>query len=118
MSERDDIRAAMFADDNKKPAIRQMTLFGQKVDIHQPTLGQMSEVGRRAGQDPKIPPVVRLLIMYTYVRGTDVKVFDDSDAEQLASMRTGKWLEEFNTVMAELSSVDVQAAEKNSEETA
>jgi hypothetical protein len=108
----------MFAEENKKPATKEITLFGQKVELHQPTLGQMNTVGRLAANDPKIPGIVRIMTEYCYVPGTDEKVFDIGDAEQLTTMPTGKWLADFNAAVQELTGVDVKAAEKNSEETA
>jgi hypothetical protein len=114
---RNAMRAAMFAEQNKKPASEVMSLFGQDVEIRQPTLSQLNTLGRKAA-DAKIPGIVNLLIEYCHIPGTDEKVFDPGDAEQLASMPTGKWLNDFNLVVQRLSGVDIKAAEKNSEETA
>jgi hypothetical protein len=114
---RSGIRAAMFAEGNKKPASEPLTLFGQEVEVRQPTLAQLNALSRKAA-DAKIPGVVNLLIEYCFIPGTDEKVFDLADAEQLASMPTGKWLNDFNTVVQKLSGIDIKAAEKNSEATA
>lgn len=114
---RNAMRAAMFSDENKKPASEPLTLFGQDVEVRQPSLSQLNALSRKAA-DVKIPGVVNLMIEYCYIPGTDEKVFDPGDAEQLASMPTGKWLNDFNAVVQKLSGIDIKAAEKNSEETA
>lgn len=110
------IRDAIFADENRKPARRAVTLFGQKVEIKQPTLSQIAKLGQ-ASADSKIPPIVRIMIEYIYIPGSEEKVFDPGDAEQLAAMPSGKWLSDLNEAIEKLTGVDVKDAEKNSEET-
>src|SRR5690606_9643413 len=107
---------AIFAEENRKPARREINLFGQKVEIKQPTLSQIAKLGQ-ASPESKIPPIVRIMIEYIYVPGTDEKVFDPADAESLAAMPSGKWLSDLNKAIEELTGVDVKEAEKNSEET-
>jgi hypothetical protein len=114
---RDKMRASIFKDENKRPASSVITLFGEQVEIRQPTLAIINKIGRLT-VDPKIPGIVRVLIEYCYIPGTDEKVFDQADAEQLASMPTGQWLHDFNREVEKLTGVDVKVAEKNSEETA
>lgn len=118
VSTRDKVRASIFKEENKKPASAIITLFGEKVEIRQPTLAIINRIGRTTSTDTKIPGIVRVLIEYCYVPGTDDKVFESADAEQLASMPTGQWLHDFNTAVEKLTGVDVGAAEKNSEGTA
>lgn len=113
---RDGIRSAIFASKNKG-ATRTFDFFGQAVEIRQPTLAQITRLSRVAAEDTKIPQVVRVLIEYCYVPETNEKVFDIGDAEQLASLPSGKWLANFNKAFEELSGIDVEAAEKNSEKT-
>jgi hypothetical protein len=112
---RQDLRASIFKSDNKKTKSAVITLFGEEVEIRQPTLAQIAKLGRQA-QDTKIPPVVRIMIEYIYVPGTDEKVFETGDAEQLASLPSGQWLNDLNRAIEELTGVDVKEAEKNSEE--
>lgn len=118
MSARDKMRASIFSDANKKPASAVITLFGEKVEIRQPTLAVINRIGRLANSDPKIPGIVRVMTEYCFVPGTDEKVFDQADAEALSGMPSGQWLNDFNTEVEKLTGVDVKAAEKNSEETA
>jgi hypothetical protein len=116
MNLKDQIRATIFADGNRIPAKREIMLFGEKVEIRQPTLAQISRLSKQ-GDNDKVPPIVKIMIEYIYVPGTDDKVFDSADAEQLAGMPSGKWLSDMNTAIEELTGVDVKVAEKNSEET-
>lgn len=113
---RDEIRAALFSSKSKKQAKRIIELFGESVEIRQPNISQITKLGKEAGES-KIPPIVRALIEYSYVPGTDDKLFDSADAEQIATMPTGKWLTDFNQALLELTGINVEEAEKNSEET-
>lgn len=113
---RDSLRAKIFASENLKPGSRIITLFGEKVEIRQPTIAQISKMSK-ASVDEKVSPLIRIITEYTYVPGTDERVFEAADAEALSAMPSGKWLSDFNTAMEELSGVDVKGAEKNSEET-
>lgn len=113
---RDEIRAALFSSKNKKQAKRVIELFGEKVEIRQPNLAQITKLGREAGES-KIPPIVRAMIEYIYIPDTDDHLFDPADAEQIASMPSGKWLTDFNQALLELTGINVEEAEKNSEET-
>lgn len=115
---RDKMRASIFKSENKKPASSIITLFGEQVEIRQPTLATINRIGRMAANDSKIPGIVRVLIEYCFVPGTEEKVFDQADAEQLASMPSGQWLHDFNKEVEKLTGIDVRGAEKNSEETA
>jgi hypothetical protein len=110
------MRAKIFADGNRIPQKRNITLFGEEVEIRQPTLAQINKLSKSA--DEKTPAIVKIMIEYMFVPGTDEKVFDPADAAQLAEMPSGKWLNDMNNAIEELTGVDVKAAEKNSDETA
>lgn len=116
MKNRDALRAAIFSAENKKAATRNIELFGQEVEIRQPTLGQIAKMSKVSADD-KVPPIIRIMIEYTYVPGTDERVFEVADTEALASLPSGKWLNDFNKAMEELSGVNVKDAEKNSDAT-
>lgn len=115
---RNDIRAAMFSQERKKAASEEITLFGEKVELRQPTLAQVNRLARASANDTKVPHVVRVLIEYCYIPGTDEKVFEEGDANMLAEMPSGSWLNDFNTALEKLAGVNVKEAEKNSEPTA
>lgn len=111
-----ELRAAIFDKKNKQQATKIITLFGEEVEIRQPTLAQITKLGKASVND-KIPPLIRIMIEYLYVPGTEDHVFEPADAESLASMPTGKWLNDLNSAIEELTGVNVKEAEKNSDET-
>ena len=119
IASRDAMRASIFAAENKKPASTVIKLFGQDIEVRQPTLSLINKIGRKNAESAnKYPGIVNILIGYCYIPGTDEKVFDDSDADQLASMPSGQWLNDFNEAVQKLTGLDVKEAEKNSDETA
>lgn len=108
------LRAAIFAAENTKPKSVLFKLFGNEVEIRQPTVGQITKIAERKNN---VSVIVAVLIEYCYVPNTEEKVFEEADREQLLDMPTGQWLNDFNKAIEELTGVDVKAAEKNSEET-
>lgn len=113
---RDEMRAAIFAAENKRPKSKIITLFGQKIEVRQPTVAQVQNVAENARGRSAI---VSLMIEYCYMPDSGdpgVKVFDPADYEGMLGFPTGKWLTDFNTAVEELSGVDVQAAVKSVEE--
>lgn len=117
MVDRKALRDAIFSEKNRKPASKQITIFGQVVEIRQPTLSQINNLGKASAANDKTPPFVRMLTEYIFVPGTNEKVFDIADADSLTNMPSGPWIMEINKAVEELTGVDVRAAEKNSEET-
>lgn len=109
---RESIREAIFSRKNFKT--RKLTLYGAEVEIRQPSLGMILEAQReedtRAG-------IIRILIQYTYVPGTDERVFEESDADSIAALPFGSELIELNKIITELTDIDVLGEEKNSEST-
>lgn len=117
MANRKALRDAIFSEENRKPNSTTIEVFGQVVEIRQPTLFQITSVGKASAANEKIPAFVRMLIEYLYVPGTDDKLFELADADSLASMPSGKWINDINEAFTKLTNVDVKEAEKNSEET-
>lgn len=116
VASKSDIRAAIFSAENRKVKSEPVELFGQKLEMRQPTLAQINKLGQVKEGD-KTPAIVKIMIEHVYVPGTGEKVFDIADAESLASMPAGPWLDEVNRAMEKLSGVNVKEAEKNSEVT-
>lgn len=114
--DRNAMRAAIFSDERKKPASLPFTFFGEKMEVRQPTLIQIHKMGKFASSDK--PGVARAIIEYCYVPGTNEKVFEDTDLDQIASLPTGQWLNDFNTILEKLTGQDIKEAEKNSDATA
>lgn len=110
VKKRDELRAAIFDSKSKQRKSKEIELFGQKVDIRQPTVGQVSKMANRTDN---VSAIVQILIEYAYVPGTDDKVFEDSDRDSLMDMPTGKWLDDLNKAITELTGINVETDVKN-----
>ena len=86
---RDEIRAKIFG---ARPETRLTLLYGAEVEVRQPYL----EVALAVRSDDRKEGVFRMMLDYTYVPGTEEKLFDDADIASLGKLPMGK---EFNTYM-------------------
>ena len=109
MSTRDELRSKIFA--SKAFMTQEITLFGATVELRQPTLGQILSAQE---EDDRKVGLLRLLVEYCFVPGTDERVFEDGDLESIMNMPFSKDIEELNKVMLGLTNIDVLGAEKNS----
>ncbi len=109
---RDSIRAGIFS--SKKFRSKIINLFGQEVEIRQPSVGQV--LSSRDTDDQKLM-FITLLCQYAYVPGTDDRVFEDADVEAIEEWPIGPWFKEFNDAIVDLTEIDISAAEKNSRKT-
>lgn len=108
---RDEIRAKIFAAENRKFKRESISLFNADVEIRQPTLGMILD----AQQDTdRKKAMVKLLVDYCFVPGTDIRVFEDADMDSLLSMPFGDDLLRVNQTIAKLTNIDVLSAEGNS----
>jgi hypothetical protein len=112
--DRNEIRAGIFDAKNKAVKSKEITLFGQQVEVRQPTVGQVTKMAERKD---KVAAIVAIMIEYCYVPETGEKVFEPSDKDALLDMPTGQWLTDLNAAIEELTGVNVKEAEKNSEGT-
>lgn len=100
-----------------KPKSAIIKLFGQDVELRQPTMGQMFET---QGEGTPAQISARMLAKYAYVPGTDERVFEDMDADTIANLPWGEDLIKMQEAISKLNGIDlktVQAAAKNSEAT-
>ncbi len=105
---RDEIRAKMFASHDFKR--ERITVFGVEVEIVQPSLGLIL----KAQENPDRPDaIIDLMIEYCYVPGTKEKVFVAEDKEGIKGFPAGEDIIKISTSIANLTSIDVQEAEKN-----
>ena len=91
---------------------KNINLFGGKVEVRQPTLGTVLEA--RDEEDPK-SALVRIMIEYCFVPGTDEKVFEEADKDAILNFPVGGWFSEFNSAVGELTNIDFDKAEKDLE---
>lgn len=84
ITKRDSIRAAVLA--THKPKSVLLEIFGTQIELRQPL---MKEVMAAQEDDDRQRSIITILINQGYVPGTDEKVFDDADFEQLANLPFG-----------------------------
>ena len=110
MTLREEIRNSILS--NPKFKRVKFEFFGTEVEIKQPSLREISEIG--SGGDSNENVAVNLLLRYCYVPGTNEKVFDDkTDRAAVLELPFGEWFEDFNRKWASLTGINLGEAEKN-----
>lgn len=108
MSKRDDLRQKLFS--AKKFRSKTVNLFGDKVEIRQPSVGQILKA--RDSADSK-EALIGILVDYCFVPGTTDKVFEKADTGAIMEWPVGKWFTDVNNAIVELTDIDVAGSEKN-----
>lgn len=111
---RDELRKKIFSTKNKQFQKEGLILFGQNLEMRQPSLGMILAAQE---SENRAKAVVMLLVNHCYVPETDEKVFEEGDVEMILSMPFGDDLLRANQVIEKMTSIDVMSAEKNSSET-
>lgn len=106
--DRDELRAKIFA--AKKLKKETVELFGEKVEIRQPTL---QDVLATQQEENRAEGVVRLLMNYCYVPDTDIRVFEAADKDSLMSLPFDESLTNVSQAFNKLMGIDVQDASGN-----
>ncbi len=105
---RDQIRAKMFTSHEFKR--EEITVFGTKIEIIQPSLGQIL----KAQENPdRSDAIIDLMIEYCYVPGTKEKVFEPADKDGMKKFPAGKEIVKISDAIGRMTSIDVADAEKN-----
>lgn len=112
VSTRDRIRAKIF--ETKQVGRKEITFMGAQVEIRQPRLKDIVAAQEAGGGQNAI---IQALINYTYVPGTDDKLFDEADAEGLQELPFGKDFIAVSKAIEELSEVNFLERKPASEET-
>jgi len=107
---RDDVRKKIFGN-TLKGSREIITLFGAEIEIRQPTLGMILEAQQEVDRRKAL---VRILVNYCFVPGTDDHVFDETDEETILQLPFGPELTKLNEVIARMTAINVASAEKNS----
>lgn len=103
---RDELRKALLAAKAQKSEV--IELFGQQVEIKQPTIREVLDLNVEDNKEA----IVRVLINHCYVPGTNEKVFEEGDREDILSWPVGDWLKRVTEAVERLTNVDVGASEK------
>lgn len=111
------LRAKVLA--GSKPKVVPLTIGGAEVEWRQPTLQQVQDARAAAGDDDDENFIVRMLVSYTFMPGTDEKLFEPSDYTEIMGMAFGgDYQKAMNKISATLDMAgEVEAKVKNSEET-
>ncbi len=114
---RDSMRAKIFSGKNKHRKTKIIDFMGEDVEVRQPTVKQVQELAKEARKEES-DAVLLSIMEYCYVPGTDDKVFEDADKDNLLGLPVGEWLNNLNQAIEEMTGVDVRMAEKNLDKTA
>lgn len=103
MSETRDAVRAKILGTSHKPKSRTVPFFGTEIELRQPTLG---EVLAQQNTEDRKSVLIQLLISRAYIPGTDTRVFDDADADGLATLPFGQDFIRVNQALEALSEVN------------
>ena len=109
---RDALRKAIFASENKRGKFEIAEFFGQKIELRQPTIGQL-EAMISGGGETKNLNIVPILIDYAYVPDTNEKVFEPTDADALATLPFGEDCQRVMDVLKSFMDLKVEEEVKN-----
>lgn len=105
---RDKVRERIFSAEVRTPRKRVINLFGEEVEIRQPTFQQILQ----AQENPnRAEAVIDIILLYCYIPGTDELVFDASDRESLMSMPFGVDFVRASEAVADLTNVKLMEDE-------
>ncbi len=99
---RDQLRSALLS--NQKPDSVLMTLFGQEIELMQPSLGAI--LSAREELDTKVS-AAKMIITYACVPGTTNRIFEDGDIPQILKWPFGTELLAVQQAIAGLTGVDL-----------
>lgn len=99
---RNDLRTRLFS---IKPKTKIITVNGQEIEVRQPPVKAILD---SADPENRKASIVRMIINYCYVPGTDEKVFEDADFDTILEMPFGSDWMALSTAIDDL--VDVKKA--------
>lgn len=109
---RDNVRARIFAADNTRGEAEIINFFGTKIELRQPSVGDMQKFSEQAGQGDTTQ-FTQILVSYSYVPGTNEKVFESGDVASLNLLPFNAEMQHVVTVIERFTNLSVQEAEKN-----
>jgi hypothetical protein len=102
---RDQIREKVFG---AKAESKIIDFFGAQVELRQPTVGVTMEM--RQGTPEQATS--QMLINYTFVPGTQEKVFEEADAEAIMQLPFGPDMNRYTTEVNKLVGISTEGLEK------
>ena len=94
----------------KKFRSERIKLFGEDVEIRQPSVGQILDAQEFEDQKKAL---VNILVNYCFIPGTEEKIFEDTDEGAIMEWPVGEWFTEINQAIQKLTNIDVAGAEGN-----
>lgn len=111
LSQKDQLRATIFAAKKRKRKV--IKVFGAEIELVQPTVGELLDLQELKTTKER---VMHSLISYCYVPGTNEKLFFKGDADALLEMPFSEDYTKVQEAIAELTGVNIEEQEGNSEE--
>lgn len=109
---RDEARAAIFT--SREPQKREVIFNGVKIEIRQPLL---SDIIAARDQGDENSAIVNTLVMYAFLPGTDIKVFEPGDAQALLAMPFGASFADASKAITEMTNVSFPEVKPDSKGT-
>lgn len=108
---REQLRAQIFQESNRKPKSKVVKFYGVDVEVRQPLVVDVLE--DRSDDGDKRIAMLRLAIKYSYVPGSDDRIFEDGDYDSLKTMPLDESFQNVFEAINTLSSINTKAQEKN-----
>ncbi len=105
---RDDLRGRLLGT-KAKPKIEMVTLFGEDVELRQPSFGSMLDAREIADTKTR---TIEMIVQYAFVPGTDERIFEDTDRDVILGWPFGEDVLEIQNAIARLSGIDIEALEE------
>lgn len=108
---RAELRTSIFKSENLQPKTEVVTFFGEEVEVRQPSMNTILNF-RNADEADRKTQMVDMLIEYVFVPGTNEKVFETADKDQLLQMPFGQDMTGLQAAISRLTNVDLQTSAK------
>ncbi len=105
---RDDLRGRLLGT-KAKPKSEIVTLFGEEIELRQPSFGSMLDAREIADTKTR---TIEMIVQYAYVPGTDEHIFEDTDRDMILGWPFGEEVLEIQNAIARLSGIDIEALEE------
>lgn len=105
---RNALRAALIGQKHKANS-ETVTLFGQEIELRQPTLGTILKARDEADERTRTTDV---FLQYAYVPGTEELVFEEGDRDTILNWPFSEELLAIQLVIAKLTGIDISNEEE------
>jgi len=114
MSElRDTLRAKLLA--TRKPATKEIEFLGETIELRQMTVGAVMASAAET-EDSKQESLIKALIQFAYVPGTDEPLFEEADKDALMLQPWDKSFTDLMNAMTEMTSINFTDKKNDSSE--